>query len=670
MPADKFPGGTVGILKAATNENEQEDVFLHCDPRMVAVNVNGDPELGSLVYDLNGENEYDAERGARLQSMMRVIKKPMGAENALAWQLGGSGQGDTGGGWVIDGASGSDFRIGAASVDAGGPFDVGDGKCKHQIGKDADGNSIASLHISTNALFRKNNAEDGPIRFEDAYEEGDDGWKPYPVHIAWTGVDWAPFVKLDIGGTPTKRRPFPLPFPHGGAPTKLPDRPWQPPWEPTGKKRREPPPAGGGDGRPTFFQPRGALNPQLPNQVYNPELLGAQPAFNRGNVSPTGQQTISQSSLETRQDLATPGLLARAQTTDRKKRDLAHMPSSAFNADQAAQAQFAETPISGQMMAFAAQGGTVNPGTGYAESVGGSGDPWKYTKKPGKSRFYAGTASGGWVFLPPEVQAGDYENGYVPDGITLSTTYVLVGPGAYFGAGIPDTVKGGVQDGWTWGMDSSTGDLLFRRHSNSDDAVDAIKFELSSGDIYWKSGTSYYGRVAHAITAARTWTFPDKDGTVAMTSDITGGATWLYAYKTANQSKTNTTTPADDSELVQTLTTSAYYSFRFKIFYTSASATAGIKFELSGTCTITSMKAQIYIYDDTLNSLAGFARVTALDSPVGAGLSSGDNYAVIEGTIAVNAGGTFLLQWAQNTADAVNAVTVQAGSVLEILQVG
>ncbi len=45
----------------------------------------------------------------------------------------------------------------------------------------------------------------------------------------------------------------------------------------------------------------------------------------------------------------------------------------------------------------------------------------------------------------------------------------------------------------------------------------------SLGDIRWKSGTSFDGQFAHAITAARTWTFPDASGTVAVsaTSPVT-----------------------------------------------------------------------------------------------------------------------------------------------------
>ena len=53
---------------------------------------------------------------------------------------------------------------------------------------------------------------------------------------------------------------------------------------------------------------------------------------------------------------------------------------------------------------------------------------------------------------------------------------------------------------------------------------------------------------ANAATVARTWTFPDKDGTVAMTSDLTGGTVTSVSVTTANGVSgtvaTATSTPA------------------------------------------------------------------------------------------------------------------------------
>lgn len=68
-----IPYGTMGILTSATSEKAQREVFLHGDPRIVAVNQDGNPHMGSLVCDLTDEDWYSPDRAARLQSMMRVV---------------------------------------------------------------------------------------------------------------------------------------------------------------------------------------------------------------------------------------------------------------------------------------------------------------------------------------------------------------------------------------------------------------------------------------------------------------------------------------------------------------------------------------------------------------------------------------------------------------------
>lgn len=138
----------------------------------------------------------------------------------------------------------------------------------------------------------------------------------------------------------------------------------------------------------------------------------------------------------------------------------------------------------------------------------------------------------------------------------------------------------------------------------------------------------------------------------------------LYAYKSADETVTNSTTLQNDDALTVTVAASVKYHIRATIFITSASTTAGFKFALGGTCTVTSLKAQLFLYDDTTNALAGFTRAEALGTSLGAGLGAGDNYAVIDGTVEVNAAGTLLIQWAQNTADVLNGTTVERNSDL------
>lgn len=97
-----LPKGTLMIGMAGTEEQEQHNLLLHADPRLVAVNIEGSALAGTIVCDLQPRDEYcmggkDAIAGvggrtARLQSMMRVIPLQQGGGNGIAWQLGASGQ--------------------------------------------------------------------------------------------------------------------------------------------------------------------------------------------------------------------------------------------------------------------------------------------------------------------------------------------------------------------------------------------------------------------------------------------------------------------------------------------------------------------------------------------------------------------------------------------------
>lgn len=92
----------VGISLTANVERDQVDLFFPTDPRIIAPNYAGDKDMGTPVCDLNEKFEVDPERAQGIQSMMRVVKKPLGGKNVIAWQLGDTGCGDTKGGHVID----------------------------------------------------------------------------------------------------------------------------------------------------------------------------------------------------------------------------------------------------------------------------------------------------------------------------------------------------------------------------------------------------------------------------------------------------------------------------------------------------------------------------------------------------------------------------------------
>ena len=141
----------------------------------------------------------------------------------------------------------------------------------------------------------------------------------------------------------------------------------------------------------------------------------------------------------------------------------------------------------------------------------------------------------------------------------------------------------------------------------------------------------------------------------------------LGKYASADQEVTDTTLVLSN-HLVRTVQAGLEYAFRFGVFFLNDGAAEGAKFAVDGTCTATAIKAQITIYDDVLNSTVAFARVTALASAVGAGVSAGSNYAEIEGSISVNAAGTLGLSFAQNAAGVNAGVHVEVASFMTLLE--
>ena len=49
------------------------------------------------------------------------------------------------------------------------------------------------------------------------------------------------------------------------------------------------------------------------------------------------------------------------------------------------------------------------------------GQEWAYTYRPGKHKFAGGTAPGGWMVMPPEIDLAD-RTAFAPDGVTKSAT--------------------------------------------------------------------------------------------------------------------------------------------------------------------------------------------------------------------------------------------------------
>lgn len=143
---------------------------------------------------------------------------------------------------------------------------------------------------------------------------------------------------------------------------------------------------------------------------------------------------------------------------------------------------------------------------------------YDYTDTPGSRRYGHGTANGGIVFLPPETDILLLDDLFTISGGILSETYVAVSAGVRWAAGLPDEATGGISDGYDWGMGPGSA-LVFRTRNASAVASDA--FRLTAGQLVaFRASTDFWGTLSHAITADRTWKFPDASGTVAFLDDI------------------------------------------------------------------------------------------------------------------------------------------------------
>jgi hypothetical protein len=154
-----FAIGQKGLLVAGTEENSQEPLFIPFDSSLVAVNYAGNATTGTVVYDLNASSEIDEDRGARLQSLMRVVPKIKALKkfeksfdklltNVLALNLSPvTGQRDSFAGvWYYGGAM-------MTTAGYGGPFIAGKGNDQHVYGTTGDKETVMPLHLSTGALF-------------------------------------------------------------------------------------------------------------------------------------------------------------------------------------------------------------------------------------------------------------------------------------------------------------------------------------------------------------------------------------------------------------------------------------------------------------------------------------------------------------------------------------
>ena len=164
------------------DEFSQQDVFHPDFLGLVAVNLAGDFNCGTPVYDLTSDSALHPDRNTPIHRLLTVLDLDPGycgiKGDTLALNLGYGGRLDQGVGYLPF----VDHREGVVGigdmVTGGGPFLLDQGFCIHNLGKDKDGRKIVPLHLSTRALFAGPGG-DAPLDFE--------------------AVGWTP-VQEDVGG--------------------------------------------------------------------------------------------------------------------------------------------------------------------------------------------------------------------------------------------------------------------------------------------------------------------------------------------------------------------------------------------------------------------------------------------------------------------------------------
>lgn len=252
----------------------------------------------------------------------------------------------------------------------------------------------------------------------------------------------------------------------------------------------------------------------------------------------------------------------------------------------------------------------------------------------------------------------------VADSGSVDARFSIVGSNAGIGTTTPTFTSGSGLEIQRAGANAT---LRAERITSSTSAVE-LRAGASQGELYTTSNNILVIGT-NSITGISIGTDQIVDlpvgGTIVSERAHRGAA----VYKSTDESINNSTTLQNDDELSVSLAASAKYWFRFYLFTNNAAALEGIKLGLNGTAGVSALKAQITIYDDTTNAIVAFGRVTAFGSSVAAGLSSGDNVSIIEGSISTSTAGTFLLQWAQNVSGGgASATTVQAGSALVVVR--
>jgi len=479
-----FPAGTIGITLESTDETKQTDLFFHADPRLIAAHYGPTPSYGTLVCDVTSDGEIDPGTSATLQTLAQVIRRPTGnlslkgnKANSISWTIGLTGHREALGGFVTDGA-GSEAQHARVSVRDGGFLDIGPFEDKHLLGTDADNRNINPAHLSTLAFWNDSGEgkRDGPMRFED---------ENYPAATTGPVVMKAPlkFDPEDKYEWPRDSKDyksagrwrwhsycmFGATTPGGGIPDTK--EPTDPPPDPDGPGPGTP--GGDDDGGPTT--PGGGGGGWTGGSQQRVTASADRLAFPHYGTTPS--------------ELSLAVISAHPQPIGDGLPDLFHTGAPSPRA--LAQHQYRD-PVTARSVPYGAQ----------------RGGEWTRTQEPGSSRYAGGTASGGWLHLPPETDALDAETDTAPVGVTRSTRTDVWAQGSRIAFGSIDHATGLPKDAVVVSSDGAGGLTIARVVAGTSTTVMTLD---ATGVAYLRnadaapSGTPASGGYLYAEAGALKW---------------------------------------------------------------------------------------------------------------------------------------------------------------------
>lgn len=144
----------------------------------------------------------------------------------------------------------------------------------------------------------------------------------------------------------------------------------------------------------------------------------------------------------------------------------------------------------------------------------------------------------------------------------------------------------------------------------------------------------------------------------------------VYLYKSADQSVNNSATMVSATDLSATLTASHKYSVSILLNFddNSLASSGGVRVQIGGTATYTNFILQVNFTGNGVGSVAQ-DRLTAASAPTSGTSSTVPMFVSLDGTVAISAGGTFILQFAQESATIGNT-TLLKGSLVIIRDLG